>query len=347
MRRRNNMAKKLVLCLLTLCLAFDFITPGPLHENVSMSMTPRAHKKPGPVKSIFKRNVIGCRNDTQYPFQDLCCDSCKPGSFAKREGCTKDNPTTSCEKCIDGEEYMDNYNYHPKCRRCGHCDTQHGLEVEKNCTIHQNVKCRCRSGYFCNSSEPCRHCDPCDECKGGKILENCTQTNNTRCDRTEIVQDKTASIVAPVVVSIVVVVAIVIGAMWYVLFCGAAVRKKKKTKEYNVKEEPNGMLPLEEMKPLHYPDIDLLPHIPVIAEEMRQSDVKAFVRRLNVKPSRIDVIINDNPNDGAEQKIKLLECWYQEHGMKDAYKTLITTLRDLRFRATADKIEEKINGARK
>lgn len=66
-----------------------------------------------------------------------------------------------------------------------------------------------------------------------------------------------------------------------------------------------------------------------------------------MKPSRIDVIINDNPNDGAEQKIKLLECWYQEHGMKDAYKTLITTLRDLRFRATADKIEEKINGARK
>lgn len=27
-----------------------------------------------------------------------------------------------------------------------------------------------------------------------------------------------------------------------VLFCGAAVRKKKKTKEYNVKEEPNGMV---------------------------------------------------------------------------------------------------------
>ncbi|XP_060130858.1 tumor necrosis factor receptor superfamily member 6 isoform X2 [Zootoca vivipara] len=241
MHRQNNMVKKLVLCLVTLCLAFDFITPGPLHEDVSMPMMPRAHKKPGPVKSIFKRNVIGCQNDTQYPFQGRCCDSCKPGSFAKRKGCTKDNRTTSCEKCIDGEEYMDNYNYHPKCLRCSHCDSEHGFEVEKNCTIHQNVKCRCKSGYFCNSSEPCRHCAPCDECKGGKILESCTQTNNTRCDRTEIVQDKKAEIIAPVVVVLGISIT-GIGIMCYVC-------KKKKTAKYNVKEPPNGM----EMEPLHYP----------------------------------------------------------------------------------------------
>ncbi|XP_034994349.1 tumor necrosis factor receptor superfamily member 6 isoform X3 [Zootoca vivipara] len=300
-----------------------------------MPMMPRAHKKPGPVKSIFKRNVIGCQNDTQYPFQGRCCDSCKPGSFAKRKGCTKDNRTTSCEKCIDGEEYMDNYNYHPKCLRCSHCDSEHGFEVEKNCTIHQNVKCRCKSGYFCNSSEPCRHCAPCDECKGGKILESCTQTNNTRCDRTEIVQDKKAEIIAPVVVVLGISIT-GIGIMCYVC-------KKKKTAKYNVKEPPNGM----EMEPLHYPDLDLLPHIPVIAEEMLLSQVMSFVRRLNMTPNRIDVIMNDNPNNAAEQKIKLLECWYQEHGTKDAYKTLITTLKDLRLCATADKIQEKIDGARK
>ncbi|XP_061491412.1 tumor necrosis factor receptor superfamily member 6 isoform X2 [Rhineura floridana] len=315
-------------------LALDLIAPGSSHNSDSVPVTHRAYKKLAAVKNVSKRDVPVCQNYTQYVFGNICCDACKPGFVAKTKGCTKDTKT-DCKTCTDGQEYMDKYNFITKCLRCGHCDTQHGLEVEKNCTINQNIKCRCRPDFFCNSSEPCSHCNPCDKCEHGIIVENCTRTKNTKCKKKEDSQQHfgTPAIVA-IVVTAVGTCIVLIWIIWkYVI-------KKRKKSKFTIRDDPRQKE--IEMEHLNYPDIDLLPHISEIAELMTLQEVKALARKLNVPHIRIDAIMNDNLNDSTEQKIKLLEYWYQEKGIQDAYRTLISTLRSLNYHATADKIKQKI-----
>ncbi|XP_062832261.1 tumor necrosis factor receptor superfamily member 6 isoform X2 [Anolis carolinensis] len=177
------MTGKLLLYLLTLCPACSLIS-GPSLDNDSH----RPYKKRFAVKRISKRDGIICQLNMQYQFNTttgvICCSSCNPGSVAINIGCTKTYPITKCKNCIEGKEYMDKFNHKTKCLRCNDCDKEHGLEVETNCTAKQNVKCKCRPGFFCNSP-PCQHCDPCDTCEEGTVLEKCTETQNTKCQRRE------------------------------------------------------------------------------------------------------------------------------------------------------------------
>uniref|UniRef100_A0A8U7M4B1 Tumor necrosis factor receptor superfamily member 6 n=1 Tax=Corvus moneduloides TaxID=1196302 RepID=A0A8U7M4B1_CORMO len=92
-------------------------------------------------------------------------------------------------------------------------------------------------------------------------------------------------------------------------------------------------------------DADLSSHIAGIVAEMTHAEVKKFVRHHHVSEPAIDQIIQDYPGDTSEQKIRLLRVWYQRHGMKGAYGTLISSLRELKMCAAADKIEEKLKAA--
>ncbi|KAH0623593.1 hypothetical protein JD844_006512 [Phrynosoma platyrhinos] len=156
---------------------------------------------------------------------------------------------------------------------------QTGLEVETNCTITQNIKCKCMPGFFCDS-QPCQHCNPCDK--------KCTL--------------------------------VALGASTPFCHSGCC----------------DGIFYMEENF-----NIDLTHYISDIAEEMKLEEVIKLVRKLGTSPTRIDEVMHNNNNNVSEQKIKLLECWYQEKGKKGAYETLITTLKKLRFRAIMDKIEQK------
>ncbi|NWZ68944.1 TNR6 factor, partial [Acrocephalus arundinaceus] len=92
-------------------------------------------------------------------------------------------------------------------------------------------------------------------------------------------------------------------------------------------------------------DADLSSHIPGIVAEMTLADVKKFVRHHHVSEPTIDQSIQDCPGDTSEQKIRLFRVWYQSHGMKGAYGTLIRSLRELKMCAVADKIEDKLKSA--
>ncbi|XP_003224413.3 tumor necrosis factor receptor superfamily member 6 isoform X1 [Anolis carolinensis] len=319
------MTGKLLLYLLTLCPACSLIS-GPSLDNDSH----RPYKKRFAVKRISKRDGIICQLNMQYQFNTttgvICCSSCNPGSVAINIGCTKTYPITKCKNCIEGKEYMDKFNHKTKCLRCNDCDKEHGLEVETNCTAKQNVKCKCRPGFFCNSP-PCQHCDPCDTCEEGTVLEKCTETQNTKCQRREHVPWYKWAL--PILFVILVAVPVIF------IIC-KRMRNNRRTYRIPPGDKNNETEPM-------YPDIDLTPCIPDIAEEMKLEQVMKFVRKLGVSPVCIDAVKNNNNNDVTEQKIKLLECWYQETGRKGAFKTLITTLDKLDLRATADKIQQKIN----
>lgn len=92
-------------------------------------------------------------------------------------------------------------------------------------------------------------------------------------------------------------------------------------------------------------DVDLSNHIAGIVEEMTFQDVKTFVRNHKVPESVIDQTLRDHCNDTSEQKIKLFQVWYQRHGLKGAYGTLINSLRELKMCTAADKIEQKLKAA--
>lgn len=95
-----------------------------------------------------------------------------------------------------------------------------------------------------------------------------------------------------------------------------------------------------EMMPLNFTDIDLGKHIISIAEQMKITEVKEFVRKNGMEETKIDEIKHDNPQDTAEQKVQLLRNWYQGHGKKDAYCTLIKSLRKAKLHALAEKIQD-------
>lgn len=92
-------------------------------------------------------------------------------------------------------------------------------------------------------------------------------------------------------------------------------------------------------------DADLSRHIPGIVAEMTLKEVKKFVRHHHISEPAIDQSIQDCPGDTSEQKIRLFQAWYQSHGMKGAYGTLISSLRELKMCTVADKIEGKLRAA--
>lgn len=89
-----------------------------------------------------------------------------------------------------------------------------------------------------------------------------------------------------------------------------------------------------------FSDIDLSKYIPAIAEQMTITQVREFVRKNGISEARIDEIKNDNLQNTAEQKIQLLRDWNQRQGKKDAYCTLIKSLRKANLCALADKIPD-------
>lgn len=94
--------------------------------------------------------------------------------------------------------------------------------------------------------------------------------------------------------------------------------------------------------PLHLSDVDLSLYIPRIAEQMTINQVKKFARVKNIPEVKIDEIKNNNVQDTAEQKVQLLQWWYQSHGRRDAYPALIKGLREASCFNVADRIQAMV-----
>ncbi|XP_026580243.1 tumor necrosis factor receptor superfamily member 6-like, partial [Pseudonaja textilis] len=249
-------------------------------------------------------------------------------SVAKSSDCTR-NPKTNCKLCTEGKDYMDKDNYMSTCLRCNYCDAEHGMETEKNCTITQNVQCRCRIGFFCNSPKPCRHCEKCDQCENGIIEKDCTPTQNTVCGKKDSAKDDLRWL------WLILLLAVIVGLiLWWCCCPGYRIQRKRNQKGPNDESY--------ELKKIEYPDINWKPHIPEIVCNMEVNQVRKLVRKLGICTAQIDEISHDNVHDSSEQKIKLLERWHEMHGIKGSLQTLTTSLKELKYYDAVDKINELI-----
>ncbi|NXJ07147.1 TNR6 factor, partial [Odontophorus gujanensis] len=211
-----------------------------------------------------------------------------------------------CVPCKSGEEFMDHINDLDECMRCHSCDRMLGWEVAKNCTPTENTECACAKNYYC-SSPSCTHCESCTICENGLVEKECNSTSDTVC------------------------------GMQGTILKPSMVCHLLSSKQMSVSRAFISLFMLL--------DVDLSHHIPDIVEKMTLDEVMAFVRHHLLPEPTIDEVLRDNWLNTSEQKIKLFQRWYQRHGMKGAYGTLISSLRDLKMRAVADKIEEKLKTA--
>ncbi|XP_074011046.1 tumor necrosis factor receptor superfamily member 6 [Numenius arquata] len=282
-------------------------------------------------RRIIAKREINCKQE-EYNLDGQCCKKCKRGSV-KNVSCPTDIDK-HCGPCEHGKEYVDHINDLDKCLRCSSCDIILGFEVAENCTPGQNTECTCAKNYFCNSAPLCNHCHPCTVCESGVIEKQCTSTSDTVCGTEGFPWWATALIIMVLVLG-------VAGAIIYYKRRRKGFTNKEDLPEVVSKSDPPGVS-IENVPLTTYADIDLSSHVTDIVEQMTLQDVMKFVRKRQVPEPIIDQTIRDYPNDTAEQKIKLFQVWYQRQGIKGAYGTLISSLRELRMRAVADKIEEKL-----
>ncbi|XP_064286866.1 tumor necrosis factor receptor superfamily member 6 [Passer domesticus] len=279
-------------------------------------------------RRVISRREINCRED-EYNLDTQCCKKCRSG-FVKNVSCPTD-VIKHCAPCEKGKEFMNHPNDLDKCLRCKLCDSNFGLEVVKNCTPEEDTRCDCAKNYFC-SPAGCDTCIPCTICESGVIEKQCTSASDTVCGTKE-----------PEMLWLIIALAVLVGLL---LITAAIVWHRRKQRGLMNIEDPKDPVYREpENIPLIVADVDLSSHIPGIVAEMTLTDVKKFVRHHRISEPAIDQSIQDCPGDTSEQKIRLLRVWYQSHGMKGAYRTLISSLRELKMCAIADKIEKKLNAA--
>ncbi|RMC11561.1 hypothetical protein DUI87_11681 [Hirundo rustica rustica] len=279
-------------------------------------------------RRIISRREVNC-NEDEYKLDTQCCKKCKSG-FVKNVTCPTDI-IKHCVPCEKGKEFMNHPNDLDKCLRCKLCDSKFGFEVVKNCTPEEDTKCACAKNYFCGPPG-CDSCIQCTICESGVIEKQCTAASDTLCGTKEP-ETLWWVIALPVLV---VLLAVVVGAIFW---------RKRKQKGLTISEHQVYKPEPYETIPLIDPDADLSSYVPGIVAEMTLAEVKKFVRHHHVSEPTIDQSIQDCPGDTSEQKIRLFRVWYQSHGMKGAYGTLISSLRELKMCAIADKIEEKLRAA--
>ncbi|XP_029465691.1 tumor necrosis factor receptor superfamily member 6 [Rhinatrema bivittatum] len=261
---------------------------------------------------------------------DNCLVDCPKGKY-KKSDCSNATGEDCCVSCERGKEYMDKPNQLTHCIRCDTCDHGQGLEVLENCTEDQNTKCQCMKDYYCNSSALCSaHCDPCAKCDNG-IERECTSTSNTICRR----EGRTRYIYWIIQLSIL-FVGIGIGiAIW--VYYKEKRKKKRSTMDDTPRctEDPKAA----ETELLLPEDIDIEPYLSEIAQKvMNLTDILSFVRKSGMKEPEIETILHNHQNNEGEQKFQFLYKWYQNHGKKGAYRTLISRLKELQLNKVVDDI---------
>uniref|UniRef100_A0A8C0P9K1 Death domain-containing protein n=1 Tax=Canis lupus familiaris TaxID=9615 RepID=A0A8C0P9K1_CANLF len=276
---------------------------GPWPRGVKAQVTSLSYKVLRSGRNVTMGDVR-CWEDPLHG-NSLCCDACPPGT-RKESDCTSYAGKSHCVPCQEGEEYTDKTHLSPKCRRCGICDGEHGLEVERNLghkrPHHPGFPVPLFVVFF--------------RCEHG-ILERCTPTSDTKCEEGSSSRYLWFCVLIPILTSVL------------VCWCKCLLCSDRTLKS----------LGKVIVKPT---DIDLSKYIIGIAEQMKIKQVREFVRKNGINEAKIDEIKNDNLQDTAEQKVQLLRHWYQVHGRRGAYHTLIRGLRKAHLRALAERIQETI-----
>ncbi|XP_010969547.3 tumor necrosis factor receptor superfamily member 6 isoform X2 [Camelus bactrianus] len=243
------------------------------------------------------------------------------------------NITEREDRCPEGQQREHAYCCQP-CppgkRKDGDCTSPGG---ESKCVL-----CSERQEYTDKShhSDRCRRCSVCDGEHGLEVEKNCTRTQNTkcRCKPNFFCNTPLCEHCNPCTTC----------EHGIIENCTPTSNTKCQEVKRWRRSKENGdrksIASHTEIMPMNLTDVDLSKYITTIAGQMKITEVKEFVRKNGIHEAKIDEIKNDHLHDTAEQKVQLLRYWYQHHGKRGAYSTLINGLRKTNLCALADKIQD-------
>ncbi|XP_066549469.1 tumor necrosis factor receptor superfamily member 6 isoform X2 [Amia ocellicauda] len=251
-------------------------------------------------------------------------DDCKPGTYVK-ELCSEAPQKVVCSDCGPGT-YMDHFNHELECQQCRMCDSG---EIESQCSLTNNTKCKCKVGEYCASAE-CTICNLCDTCDEFGIEVACTRTNNSVCKTSEVSSKNNRFWwIALIILAVLLVGLGICIYRWY----------------HNKSQTGTGPSGAEaELQPILVDpptDIDLDPHLYMIADKVGLPDIKQLVTQSGISRPKMDTLILNDP-DTREQCVILLREWYQIQGLHNAFPKLIQNLRQMKRNATADELLREI-----
>eukprot|EP00063_Salmo_salar_P042332 XP_014017167.1 PREDICTED: tumor necrosis factor receptor superfamily member 10B-like isoform X3 [Salmo salar] len=180
-----------------------------------------------------KQRDISCRENLEYPHDNICCLNCPAGKYVKAY-CTGALEKGTCEDC-DLDTYTEHDNGLRQCLKCTKCRSDQ--VTTKTCTITQNTECQCKPGYFCAPDQACEVCRKCSRCKDNEVrVKNCTTTSNTVCE-TRLPTSSTISGKTPgpvvIVVAVLGITAALAGVYWM---------RRKRFKRTDTQNNPSAML---------------------------------------------------------------------------------------------------------
>ncbi|XP_076834381.1 tumor necrosis factor receptor superfamily member 6 [Brachyhypopomus gauderio] len=271
-------------------------------------------------EGVFRRKRQQCA-DGAYKKMGFDCCRCPKGHYVK-EHCSAQQQTM-CAQCVSGT-FMSHPNSEQTCETCKDCQSTRNLEVANQCTDQTNTVCKCKSGYFCDKGEECFICYACEKCEGLGVKVPCTATNNTVCS--DEVSRKGPII--GTIVGILVIAVVVAVVLWKMDYCKGFIKKESRG------EPDMEMVPLSD-------DVDLTPYLHKIARLLKIQVVKNVARRCLIE-AEIERPVLNHPNDTEEQAYKLLEAWYQKHGLRGACNSLINALKEEGRNSDASRVERII-----
>ncbi|XP_029619280.1 tumor necrosis factor receptor superfamily member 10B isoform X3 [Salmo trutta] len=180
-----------------------------------------------------KQRDISCRENLEYPHDNICCLNCPAGKYVKAY-CTGALEKGTCEDC-DLDTYTEHDNGLRQCLKCTKCRSDQ--VTTKTCTITQNTECQCKPGYFCAPDQACEVCRKCSRCKDNEVrVKNCTTTSNTVCE-TRLPTSSTISGKTPgpvvIVVAVLGITAALAGVYWM---------RRKRFKRTDTQNNPSATL---------------------------------------------------------------------------------------------------------
>ncbi|KAI4875277.1 hypothetical protein NFI96_018144, partial [Prochilodus magdalenae] len=278
------------------------------------------------LKVRVRRRRQACTNVTYTYYNKVteqeCCRC--PAGFHFTQHCLPEGGYPKCEVCEEGTHFLDNPNAMEGCEHCEPCEEPANMEIVKECTAFSNTVCGCKKDHYCDKGLECKACHKCDTCTGFGVKVPCNSTSNTVCNETP--ESNLSAPVAAIVLPILFVLLLIGGAVWSwrkQLFC--------------FKPPPNAALS-SEVSPI-LEDVDLTNFLPEIAQKLGLKVVKKVTRQANMLTNvEIENIEHDHSN-AEEQTYQLLNNWYQKHGLKGAYSTLIMNLTKSGHKRSADEVK--------
>ncbi|XP_035760711.1 tumor necrosis factor receptor superfamily member 6-like isoform X2 [Neolamprologus brichardi] len=256
--------------------------------------------------------------DGTYNFTTWSCCNCPVGQRVIQHCSNGNKKDGKCEICENGK-----YNSEPSnretCHPCTSCaQANANLEVEEECTIGRDTKCRCKTDHFC-SSESCTICHPCKKCGFGGVKEACTANSDAVCN-------ENGGVIAGIIIAVIIILVLIPGAVVGIIWIA---RRKQKKEDEKSKEKLIRRLS----------DVDIDPHLSDIARELGWKNARNLALRTGISMTTAESYEMEYRNDAEERTLQLLLTWVEKEG-RQASKKLIENLVDMKQKKKAEQIRD-------